>query len=187
MHKRMPVWLWAAIASAGVGVLGLVDWWTGVELNFFVFYFVPVSVGAWFLGFGTSVILGVLSALVWYGADFLSGHTYSSPFYAVWNTMIRLGSFIAIGWAVSKVQVALAREQATADTLRRTLSEIKLLEAFLPICSQCKKIRNQQGVWQEVEGYIEQHSNSVFSHGYCPECLKQVMKEARLGDKQTEP
>jgi len=187
MNKRLPTWLWATITGVGVLVLGLVDWKTGYELNFFVFYFLPVTVGAWFLGLGPSVTLAVLSALVWFGADVLSGQVYSSNVYAVWNTTIRLISFLAIGWSVSKMRQALDREHHTAKALRRALSEIKVLEAFLPICAQCKKIRNQQGEWQHLEVYIGQHSDTQFSHGYCPECAKKAIKDAGLIDKETEP
>jgi hypothetical protein len=186
MNKRQSAWLWATITGAGVLGLGLVDWLTGYELNFFVFYFLPVSVGAWFLGLGASVTLAVYSALVWFGADVLSGHVYSSHAYAVWNTSARLVSFLAIGWSVSKMRYALDCEHKTAETLRRALSEIKVLEAFLPICAQCKKIRNQQGAWQQLEVYIGQHSNTQFSHGYCPECAKKAMEEAGLIDNKTE-
>jgi K+-sensing histidine kinase KdpD len=180
MKRRLPAWLWASIVVAGVLVLGLVDWLTGYELNFFVFYFLPVSVAAWFLGFGSSVIMAVLSALVWFGADVLSEHVYSSHVYAVWSITIRLVSFLAIGWSVSRMRQALARERNTAESLRRALSEIKVLEAFLPICAQCKKIRNEQGVWEPLEVYIGQHSKTQFSHGYCPECAKKALEEAGL-------
>ena len=187
MTRQLPRWLCAALTVGGVILLGLVDWLTGYELNFFVFYFAPLSVAAWCLGFGSAVALAVLSALVWYGADVLSGHMYSSPFYAVWNTTIRLVSFLAIGWAISRVRRALDHERHTAETLRQALSEIKVLEGFLPICAQCKKIRNQQGEWQKLEVYIGQHSNTRFSHGYCPECARKAMQEAGLIDKETEP
>jgi hypothetical protein len=183
MNKRSQALLWLIITYVGVLVLGLVDWLTGYELNFFVFYFLPVSVGAWFLGLGASVSLALFCALVWFGADVLSGHVYSSSVYAVWNTAIRLVSFLAIGWSVSRMRQALDREHDTSENLRRALSEIKVLEAFLPICAQCKKIRNQQGAWQQLEAYIGQHSNTQFSHGYCPECAKKALEEADLKDK----
>ncbi len=187
MKKRLPAWLWATIASVGVLVLGLMDWLTGYELNFFLFYFLPVSVGAWFIGLGASVSLAVFSALVWFGADALSRHIYSSPAYAVWNTTIRLVSFLAIGWSVSKMRHALDRERNVTENLTRAFSEIKVLEAFLPICAECKKIRNEQGTWQHLEVYIGQHSNTQFSHGYCPECAKKAMEAAGLIHKETEP
>jgi hypothetical protein len=183
MKKRLPAWLLATITVTGVLVLGLVDWLTGYELNFYLFYFLPVSIGAWFLGLGASVSLAVFSAMVWFGADVLSGHIPLTHAHAVWNTTIRLVSFLAIGWAVSRMRHALDRERTTAEALRQALSEIKVLEAFLPICTQCKKIRNQQGVWQQLEIYIGQHSNTKFSHSYCPECAKKAMEEAGLIEK----
>lgn len=186
MKKRLRVWLWATTTVAGVLVIGVADWLTGYELSFTVFYFAPVSVGAWFLGFGPSVALSVLSALVWFGADIFAGHVYSSPFYAVWNATMRLVSLLAIGWSVSKIRQLLDAERRTAEALRRSLSEAKVLEAFLPICTQCKKIRNQRGVWQRLEVYFGEHSNTQFSHGYCPECAKKTMAEAGLIDGKTE-
>jgi hypothetical protein len=186
MNKRLPNWLWAILTVVGVLVLGWVDWVTGYELNFYLFYFLPVSVGAWFLGLGSSVSLSVFSAMVWFGADVLSGHLHSSHAHAVWNTTILLASFLAMGWAVSKMRQALDREHNKADELRQALAEIKVLEAFLPICTQCKKIRNQQGVWQQLEVYIGEHSNTRFSHGYCQECAKKALEEAGLMKKVTD-
>ena len=174
MNKRLPAWLLATIAVVGVLVLGLVDWQTGYELNFFVFYFAPLSVAAWFLGFGSSVAVAVLSALVWYGADMLSGHVHSSPFYAVWNTTIRLVSFLAIGWSVSRVRRALDDQHHTAETLRRALSEIKVLEAFLPICAQCKKIRNQEGHMATDRGL----HRAALEHAVLARLLSRVRKES---------
>lgn len=186
MKEHIPRWLWAACAVASIFGLGLIDWWSGYELNFFVFYFIPVAAGAWFLGFIPALTLAFLSTLVWFGADAMAGHGYTTHAHAVWNTIIRLVSFIAIGWSVSTMQRALDTARRTSESLKRALSEIKVLEAFLPICAQCKKIRNQQGVWQHLEVYIGEHSNTQFSHGYCPECGRKVMEEAGLLDPKTD-
>lgn len=186
MKKELPAWLWVTIIGLIVFVLGLVDWLTGFELNFFVFYFLPVSLAAWFLNLYASMIVAIFCAMVWIGADFLSGHMYSAHLYAVWNTMVRLVSFLAIGGAMSRIRYLLDREHQAADSLRQALSEIKVLETFIPICAQCKKIRNKDGSWQQLELYIGQHSNTQFSHGYCPECAKKAMTEAGLIDKKEE-
>ena len=53
---------------------------------------------------------------------------------------------------------------------------MKQLNALLPICSYCKKIRDDKDYWQSVEGYISDHTNSQFTHGICPECYQQVLK-----------
>ncbi|HBA85165.1 MAG TPA: hypothetical protein DCZ95_13835 [Verrucomicrobia bacterium] len=179
--SRKP--LWAVFSGLSVLILGWMDWQTGYELNFSVFYFIPISVGAWSLGLGGAVILSLLSALIWFGADILAGHVYSSPVFAVWNTGIRLVSFLAMGWSVSMMQQALVREQRTAESLRRALSEVKVLESFLPICAQCKKIRSKEGAWEQLESYISQHANTKFSHGYCPECMRKILEAAGLTEK----
>jgi len=55
--------------------------------------------------------------------------------------------------------------------LERTLREVRQLSGLLPICCHCKSIRNDDGYWCEVEGYISEHSEALFTHGICPDCL----------------
>jgi hypothetical protein len=56
-------------------------------------------------------------------------------------------------------------------------SRMKYLEGFLPICSSCKKIRDEQGNWQQMESYIHDRSEARFSHGICPHCAKRLYPE----------
>ncbi|MBC8097283.1 MAG: response regulator [Akkermansiaceae bacterium] len=60
--------------------------------------------------------------------------------------------------------------------LSQALSQVKVLNALLPICSYCKKIRDDTDYWQSVEGYISQHTDAQFTHGVCPECYLGVVK-----------
>ena len=55
--------------------------------------------------------------------------------------------------------------------LQEKINEIRTLSGLLPICAQCKKIRNDEGYWEQLEGYISQHSAATFTHGICPHCL----------------
>ena len=57
--------------------------------------------------------------------------------------------------------------------LQTALEEVKTLRGIIPICSFCKKIRDDQGFWSQVEGYVEEHSEAIFSHSLCPECLRE--------------
>lgn len=66
-----------------------------------------------------------------------------------------------------------AQLNAQIGDLRLALSHIKTLQGILPICMHCKKIRNDAGYWEQVEDYVTRHSEALFSHGVCPECLKQ--------------
>jgi len=72
------------------------------------------------------------------------------------------------------------------DELRKTLSEAKRLSGLLPICASCKKIRDDKGYWEQVETYVSEHSDAVFSHGICPECAKKLYPEYFLGPERKE-
>ena len=156
------------------------DWLSGHDLNFFVFYFFPVYIAAWFLGALGALLFALFCSSVWFAADVMAGHTHPSAIHAVWNTMIRLIAFCSIGWSISSLKQIVDHEKESAEKLRKSLSEIRLLQAFLPICAQCKKIRDEQGVWHQLEAYISEHANTQFSHSYCPECCKRALAEADL-------
>lgn len=58
------------------------------------------------------------------------------------------------------------------QSLRDVLAKIKRLQGMLPICASCKKIRDDKGYWNQLEIYIEEHSEAEFTHGICPDCMK---------------
>jgi PAS domain S-box-containing protein len=67
-------------------------------------------------------------------------------------------------------RVEAERERLISD-LQKALTDIKTLSGLVPICSNCKKIRDDKGYWTQVEAYIQKRSNAQFSHGVCPECM----------------
>ena len=67
----------------------------------------------------------------------------------------------------------LERDRLIAE-LQKALAEIKTLHDILPICSSCKRIRDDKGSWQQLESYISEHTGSEFSHGLCTECAKKM-------------
>ena len=60
------------------------------------------------------------------------------------------------------------------DKLQRALKEVKVLRGLIPICASCKKIRNDDGFWQQLEEYLGEHSEAEFSHGLCQPCIKKL-------------
>jgi AmiR/NasT family two-component response regulator len=76
-----------------------------------------------------------------------------------------------------------AELQARNQELQQALAKVKTLSGMLPICASCKKIRDDQGYWQQVEEYIQEHSEAEFTHGICPECVRKLYPEL-YGDKQ---
>ena len=73
-------------------------------------------------------------------------------------------------------QHEIEREKLIAE-LKEALADIKMLSGLLPICSSCKKIRDDGGYWTQVETYVEKHSEATFTHGLCPECAKKYFPE----------
>jgi len=71
------------------------------------------------------------------------------------------------------------RQQLISE-LQETLDNVKTLSGLLPICLHCKKIRDDQGYWKQIESYIEDHSDAEFSHGICRECAKKYYPEMDL-------
>ena len=67
--------------------------------------------------------------------------------------------------------------------LQEAMAEIKTLSGILPICAYCKKIRNDEGYWNQLETYISKYTEAKFSHGICPDCYKVQMKEYQDGRK----
>ncbi|NUM80250.1 PAS domain S-box protein [bacterium] len=77
----------------------------------------------------------------------------------------------------------LERERLIAD-LKNALGKVKTLSGLLPICASCKKIRDDKGYWNQIEVYIEQHSEADFSHGICPDCAKRLYPEEFQDDSE---
>ena len=61
--------------------------------------------------------------------------------------------------------------------LQQALAKVKTLHELLPICASCKKIRDDQGYWRQIEVYIRDHSDADFSHGLCPECAQKYFDD----------
>ena len=86
-----------------------------------------------------------------------------------------IGTFLDI---TERAKAQEEREKLILE-LKEALAQVKTLSGLLPICASCKKIRNDQGYWEQMEMYIRNHSEAEFSHGYCPECAAKVLSELK--------
>ena len=159
---------------AFIALISILDYSSGYETDVFVFYFLPVAVAAWsgssYHGYATAI----LAAVAWHTVDRLSGHPYAAASSIWWNTGIRLLSFLIIGHDVARIRAHLDRER---EASRETLRELHTLCGLLPICASCKKIRDDQGYWRQLETFIEQHSDARFTHGLCKSCADRMLRE----------
>ncbi|MGI9069273.1 MAG: response regulator transcription factor [Pyrinomonadaceae bacterium] len=80
---------------------------------------------------------------------------------------------VRVGAQVLELQTNLA---ARVSELEDALAQVKQLQGLLPICSYCKKIRDEQNFWQRIDSYITDHADVQFSHGICPDCYREVVE-----------
>ncbi len=95
------------------------------------------------------------------------------------------GNLIAILGVTRDISEQYRLEQelrAAKEEAERALAEVRTLSGLLPICSCCKKIRDDQGFWARVEDYISSHTGARFSHGMCPDCLTRYYPECGAED-----
>ena len=88
-----------------------------------------------------------------------------------------IGIFVA-GWKFlkeEKVRTGIEFErEALIASLQEAAHHIKTLKGLIPICSSCKKIRDDKGFWNNVDSYIQSRTEAEFSHGICPDCMKKL-------------
>jgi hypothetical protein len=144
----------------GVSILvGAADYFSGPIIQFPIAYVVPILLATWYSGRAWGVSLAVLLSLV----RLTFSHAWNEPLLdgvVAINLLIRLIVFVGLALLVNHV----------ASLVR----EIRVLEGILPICSNCKKIRMQDGTWSEMEEYISKHSEAEFSHGLCQQCAEKM-------------
>ena len=73
---------------------------------------------------------------------------------------------------ITERKFAESERESFIEELKNAISEIKTLQGIIPICSYCKKIRDDKGYWEQIEKYVSERSNAMFSHSICPDCLK---------------
>jgi hypothetical protein len=117
-----------AFSFAVLGCIGGLDYITGYEFGFFIFYFIPVAISSWYCGrrLGLQVAFG--SAIVWYLSDKFTHHPYSHSYFIYWEMFMRLISFLTTTLTISRIrEMVLKEEQMLSEllTVRRELESMK--------------------------------------------------------------
>ena len=147
----------AVIAAVSIGL----DYLTGPFIQFPIAFVIPVALAAWFVHARLAYVLAVVQPLARLGFTCL-WHTPWLPFDSEVNCFIRITILIFIAYLTIR----------TARQTHELEKEVRMLEGLLPVCSYCKKIRDEGNNWQQMESYIAKHSEAEFTHGICPECAK---------------
>jgi PAS domain S-box-containing protein len=94
----------------------------------------------------------------------------------------RVAGLIGVARDITGRRAAECERERLVGELQAALGKVKTLSGLLPICASCKKIRDDKGYWNQLEGYIRDHTDATFTHGICPECAR-----ALYPDYYTEP
>ena len=105
-------------------LIGWLDYITGYEFGFFIFYFIPVAIAAWYCGTKDGIYVAVASAVCWYLSDKLTHHPYSNAFFIYWELFMRLISFLTTSITLSKIRRLVLNEERMIDELLDTRSKL---------------------------------------------------------------
>ena len=132
-----------AIGYIIIGVLGIIDTLTGKELDFSLFYVIPILIVTWHTGLGLGIVFSLISALVWLLSDVLSGNVTLLSIYA-WNTLTRLGFFLTIAFLLSRLLTVLEHEREIAhkDYLTGALNSLFFYNVLQMEINRCLRYKN---------------------------------------------
>ncbi len=189
-HLRSQPWyVLSAYSLSLVLLIGVVDYLTGYEFGLDLFYLFPIAFATWYIGVRAGVFFAVLTVNISNLSDYLAGKVYTNFGLALWDSSIRFGFYLVVAVLIARLRTTMRERSKLIGELQATLKEVKELRGILPICSSCKKIRTDEGYWQNVEEYISHHTNAEFSHGICQECAMKLYPRYynKEGKKQDKP
>lgn len=155
--RRIHPLVWVAISL----LVLVADYMTGPNVQFPILYLLPIMLAAWFNRPAWAFSLaGVMPVFRLY--DAVLWHAPLTFFEDALNSAIQIAVFVLVAYLVKRAAIQ----------SRRMEREVHQLEGLLRICSFCKKIRNDDEVWEPLEKYIGDRSQTQFSHGLCPDCAR---------------
>jgi len=146
----------------GVGVvmlllIGAIDYLTGFEMQFSVFYLLEVGLSAWLIGKGFGMFMSVLSVLIWIAGDWAAGAHYSRPWILVWNALILMVVYFIVVWLLTSLRASQGeleqRVERRTQALTKEITERKRLESELLTISE----REQRQFGRELHDSVCQH------------------------------
>jgi hypothetical protein len=156
-HRTLLPVYWVTVAI----VILFLDYLMQPFIRFPILFLIPITLAAWYSGREWGIGLAVCMTLVHTGLVRVAGTPETLTVTAI-NELIRVVVLSLFAFLVDR----------TATQTRMLAREARVLTGLLPICSFCKKIRDEGGGWHPLELYISEHSEALLSHSLCPECTR---------------
>jgi hypothetical protein len=155
-ESRLLPFYWLGIAI----ILLIADYFAGPFIQFPITYLIPIALAAWYNGCTWGFAFAIILPLVRFFFNIALWQVPWTIVEASVNCFIRIIVFSSFVILIDRI----------AKQTSRLTREVNMLTGLLPICSYCKKIRDDKEQWQPIEQYIVQRSEASFTHGICPEC-----------------
>lgn len=178
-HVRLKVIL---ASLANLLAVSYIDYLTGYQYLFFVFYFIPVALCGWYLGRKSVLCLAILSGVSWCFVDILSHHHYASELMRYANSFICFLAFAIIGLLLQRLRQSLQEQLKVRQQLERALDELtrsteqsrKLQGQLQVVCAWTQRI-NIEGKWIALDEFLTHQLNAKVSYGVSPEAMDEVL------------
>lgn len=150
---------WLGISA----ILLVADYFSGPFIQFPVTYLIPVALASWYSGRWWGLALAIVLPLIRFYFNISLWKVPWTVAETSVNALIRIVVLSAFSFVIDRA----------ASQTQKLSREVQILEGLLPVCTFCKKIRDQKDQWQPMETYITARTAATFSHGICPDCLKE--------------
>jgi hypothetical protein len=172
-RRSRPLLVLAASLLSLVG-LGWLDYVTGYELGFFVFYSVPVGLAAWYSGRRAAIAVAFAATITWLLADYYSGAKYSQRFFYYWNGTVHFLAFVINAVTIAKIKSDLDQRHQLAAELAAVKEQLKAVSVLVSTCPSCGKARDNA---QPGAGRLKANDHPVepmIQELLCADCRSQA-------------
>lgn len=160
------------VASVASLLIIFADLITAAEVMLSIFFVLPIIIAGWYNGLRWAILLSIALPLL----RFLIA-TYLEPLWEVSYNFINAVDRMVVLGIVSVITAKLSL------SVRKLQTEVKVLEGLLPICANCKMIRDSELEWHPLEKHITERSKAEFTHGICPACIERLYGDMLIGKK----
>ena len=167
-----------------LAAVSYVDYVTGYEALFFIFYYAPVALCGWYLKRVATVTMAVLGGASWFLVDLLSRHLYAHEALRYWNAFTCFLAFAIIGLGLHHIRCGHDKEQLARLELEKALAELRstteqireLQDQLQVVCAWTKRIR-LEGKWLTLDEFLTNKLNVKISHGISPDAFTRIKQE----------